>query len=91
MFLTIPVLAASLMSFASCSDDKHVLTDRDLANSELYLDTDEGMSQKIYYKPYVGYVGDPMPFYDPVAKDFKIMYLQDYRPNQALTYHPSGA
>ena len=88
MFLTIPVLAASLMSFASCSDDKHVLTDRDLANSELYLDTDEGMSQKIYYKPYVGYVGDPMPFYDPVAKDFKIMYLQDYRPNQALTYHP---
>ena len=29
-----------------------------------------------------------MPFYDPVANDFKVMYLQDYRPNQALTYHP---
>lgn len=88
MILTIPVLAAALLPLAGCSDDSPVLTDRDLANSELYLDTAEGMSQKIYYKPYVGYVGDPMPFYDPVAKDFKIMYLQDYRPNQAVTYHP---
>lgn len=44
--------------------------------------------QNIYYKPAVGYVGDPMPFYDPVAGDFKVLYLQDYRPNQAVTYHP---
>ena len=42
----------------------------------------------MYYKPQVGFVGDPMPFYDPVAKDFKVMYLQDYRPNPEATYHP---
>ena len=88
MIISIPVLAAAMLSVAACSNDGPVLTDRDLANSQVYLDTDEGMSQKIYYKPYVGYVGDPMPFFDPVAKDFKVMYLQDYRPNQALTYHP---
>ncbi len=82
------MIAAALLSLQSCSSDGPVLTDKDLANSQLYLDTDEGMSQKIYYKPYVGYVGDPMPFYDPVANDFKVMYLQDYRPNQAVTYHP---
>lgn len=88
MIFTIPTIAALLMSFASCSDDEPVREDRDLANSDVYLDTAEGMSQNIYYKPYVGYVGDPMPFYDPVSGDFKIMYLQDYRPNQAVTYHP---
>lgn len=86
--LSLPLMAAAAMSMGACSDDEPVLTDKDLANSEVYLDTDEGMSQHIYYKPYVGYVGDPMPFYDPVAGDFKIMYLQDYRPNQAVTYHP---
>ena len=88
MIFTIPAIAALLMSFASCSDDDPIREDRDLANSDVYLDTAEGMSQNIYYKPYVGYVGDPMPFYDPVSGDFKIMYLQDYRPNQAVTYHP---
>lgn len=88
MLIAIPVLAATMLPVTGCSDDKPVLTDRDLANTQVYLDTDEGMSQKIYYKPYVGYVGDPMPFFDPVANDFKVMYLQDYRPNQAVTYHP---
>ncbi len=88
MIISIPVLAATMLSVAACSNDGPVLTDKDLANSQVYLDTDEGMSQKIFYKPYVGYVGDPMPFFDPIAKDFKVMYLQDYRPNQALTYHP---
>ena len=29
-----------------------------------------------------------MPFYDPKAGDFKILYLQEFRPNQAGTYHP---
>lgn len=88
MLFTIPAIVATLLSVTSCSNEDPVLTDKDLANSEVYLDTDEGMCQKIYYKPYVGYVGDPMPFFDPVTKDFKVMYLQDYRPNQAVTYHP---
>lgn len=86
--MLIPALLAALTVTTGCSDDDPVLTDRDLDNTEVYLDTDEGMSQRIYYKPYVGYVGDPMPFFDPVAGDFKVMYLQDYRPNQAVTYHP---
>ncbi len=84
---SVPVIAALALSMTSCKNDDPVLTDKDLANSQVFLDTDEGMSQKIYYKPYVGYVGDPMPFFDPVAKDFKIMYLQDYRPNP-ITFHP---
>lgn len=88
MLSTALILMAAAMPLVGCSDDDPVLTDKDLDNTQMYLDTDEGMSQKIYYKPYVGYVGDPMPFFDPVEKDFKVMYLQDYRPNQAVTYHP---
>ena len=88
ILFSIPAIAALMLSVASCKSDDPVITDKDLANSQVYLDTDEGMSQKIYYKPYVGYVGDPMPFFDPVANDFKVMYLQDYRPNPAFTYHP---
>lgn len=91
MIISMPVVAAIALAATACSSDDPVLTDRDLANTEFFLDTDEGMSQNIFYKPYVGYVGDPMPFYDPVAGDFKVMYLQDYRPNQPYTYHPIWA
>lgn len=70
-----------------CADDV-VLEQKDWDNtSTAFASTDE-KEQSTYYKPYDGYVGDPMPFYDPVAEDFKIMYLQDYRPNPAGTYHP---
>lgn len=88
MLLSVPLFAAAMLPLAACSDEDPILTNKNLAESEVFLDTAEGMSQKIYYKPYVGYVGDPMPFFDPVEKNFKILYLQDYRPNQAVTYHP---
>lgn len=42
----------------------------------------------IYYQPEVGFVGDPMPFYDQQTDDYKIYYLQEFRPNARGTYHP---
>jgi len=44
-----------------------------------------------YYKPQVGTVGDPMPFYDPKAGDFKVMYLQEYTTNRPYRFHPYWA
>lgn len=82
------LLASAGATLASCSDEQPILTDRNLANTTEYLKSDDAAKQDIYYKPAVGYVGDPMPFYDPISGDFKILYLQDYRPNQAVTYHP---
>ena len=84
--------AMTLLSAAmcSCSDSEPVLTRHDWSGMEFFASQDAD-KQDIFYKPAVGYVGDPMPFYDPVAKDFKIMYLQDYRPNQPYTYHPIWA
>lgn len=82
---------AAVPALTACSDSEPVLTDRDLDATDTYFKSSDSQKQDIYYKPYVGYVGDPMPFYDPVAGDFKIMYLQDYRPNQSVTYHPIWA
>ncbi|HMM02480.1 MULTISPECIES: glycoside hydrolase family 32 protein [unclassified Dysgonomonas] len=85
-------LAALLTSFVGCSDNNDpVLTQKDWDGTATYFKSTDAKSFDTYYKPYAGYVGDPMPFYDPVAKDFKIMYLQEFRPNQAGTYHPIWA
>lgn len=82
--------AAATMPLAACSDDNNTLEQRDWSTTTIFASSDK-VSQDIYYKPQSGYVGDPMPFYDPVAKDFKILYLQDYRPNLPGTYHPIWA
>lgn len=82
-------LAAMLTAFTGCSDDDDpMLTQRDWSGTTNYFAPTDENKADTYYKPYVGYVGDPMPFYDPVAQDFKVLYLQDYRPNPADTYHP---
>ena len=61
---------------------------KDWDGTATYFQSSDEHGFSMYYKPQVGFVGDPMPFYDPVAKDFKVMYLQDYRPNPEATYHP---
>lgn len=80
-------LLLSTAALCSCGDNEPVMTQRDWDGDFFFASSDESR-QNLFYKPAVGYVGDPMPFYDPVAGDFKIMYLQDYRPNQIYTYHP---
>lgn len=80
---------ALLFIFGGCDkDDDPVLTQRDWDTTTYFSSTEEPQSTT-YYKPYVGYVGDPMPFYDPVNRDFKILYLQDYTSNATGTYHPA--
>lgn len=44
-----------------------------------------------YYLPAIGRVGDPMPFYDENAGDFKILYLQEYPVNDDKRFHPIWA
>ena len=83
---SITALFALLLSACSNGDDP-VLTTKDWDNTSTYFASSDAKSFTTFYKPQVGYVGDPMPFFDPVAKDFKIMYLQEFRPN-SNTYHP---
>lgn len=82
------IIPIAAMLLSSCSnDDAPVAPVVDLSSTSHYFKTAESSRCATFYKPQVGYVGDPMPFYDPVAKDFKIMYLQEFRPNQN-TFHP---
>jgi beta-fructofuranosidase len=75
---------------AGCSSDDNAPEQKDWSTSTYFASTDAAQ-QTIYYKPQVGFVGDPMPFYDAKTGDFKILYLQDYRPNKSATYHPIWA
>ncbi len=53
-----------------------------------FIASTDADAQDTYYKPEGAFVGDPMPFFDPVANDFKVLYLYDLRPNPTGTYHP---
>ena len=92
MIYSLTLAAMIIASFSSCNDNNSPnLTQKDWGETSTYFASTDAMNFDTYYKPYVGYVGDPMPFYDAQAGDFKIMYLQEYRPNQAGTYHPIWA
>lgn len=87
ILLTVALLGSTLIGLPGCNDDDTVINNK-LDGTTTYNATADDENQDIYYKPYVGYCADPMPFYDPVNKDFKILYLQDYLDNQQFTYHP---
>lgn len=89
MILMASILCLS-MSFAACSDDNSpVITDKNLNETTTFFSSTEPNNYTTYYKPYVGYVGDPMPFFDPVSKEFRILYLQDDRDGNSTIYHLS--
>ena len=90
MIYSLALIASLSVSLTSCSDDKTMIEEKDWNTTTYFKSTDE-MGQATFYKPTVGFVGDPMPFFDPKTKNFKVMYLQDFRPNQAGTYHPIWA
>ena len=88
MILLTSILGISL-SLAACSDDSApILTDKHLDETVTFFSPTESDSYNTYYKPQVGYVGDPMPFFDPVSKEFRILYLQDDRDGNSTIYHP---
>lgn len=76
----------------SCSDDKFEGDPiKDLSGTTEFVLSTEEAGYSTYYTPAIGTVGDPMPFYDKKAGDFKVMYLQEYTDNLPLRYHPYWA
>jgi beta-fructofuranosidase len=78
---TIMVMSCGLMAFAlyACSDDKVVgdpVKDWN-SSTERYTPVEED-AFLTYFKPAMGRVGDPMPFYDKKTGNFKVLYLQEY-------------
>ncbi len=61
---------------------------KDWESTTDYFNASDEAATTTYYKPSVGSVGDPLPFYDPVAKDYKILYLHNFEKNMDQTFHP---
>lgn len=57
-------------------------------NEERNSGDNDGDESVFYFNPPGAFIGDVMPFFDPVSKKFQILYLQDYRPNPSETFHP---
>lgn len=84
--IILAVLAMALMT--SCKNGNGSVPERDWKGTTYLFSSQDEPQSETYYKPYSGFVGDPMPYFDPVSKQFIIGYLLDYRPNPAGAYHP---
>ena len=87
--MMISTLMLSALTLTACSDD-HFDGDpaKDwMATTECFTPTEEA-GYSTYWKPAIGRVGDPMPFYDSKAGEFKVLYLQEFDNNDRWCYHP---
>ena len=81
IMLSAPVLTA-------CSDDDFTADpSRDWAGTTTFFTPTDDAGFNTYYMPAIGRCGDPMPFYDQKAGEYKVLYLQEYDNNGAC-YHP---
>ena len=74
-------------ALSSCSEDNYGDEPKDWASTTTAFASTDDAAFLTYYKPAIGRVGDPMPFYDQKAGEFKVLYLQEYDNNGAC-YHP---
>ena len=77
-----------LCTFLTSCQENIPQEQKDWENITTYFNASDEVSSNTYYKPSAGSVGDPLPFFDPVAKDFKILYLHNFEQNMEETFHP---
>ena len=82
------VSCCTAAAISACSEEKFSPdADRPWASTTTAFASTDDAAFLTYYKPAIGRVGDPMPFYDQKAGEFKVLYLQEYDNNGAC-YHP---
>ena len=82
-------LLLSATMFTACSDDDIVGDPaRDWEGTSTFFAPTDDPGFNTYYKPAIGRVGDPMPFYDQRTGDFKVLYLQEFDNNMSHRFHP---
>lgn len=86
--LSIILPAITMAMMVSCDKGQDPVPSRDWDGTTYAFQSSDEPQSTTFYKPYTGFVGDPMPFFDPVSKQFIVGYLQEQRPNPAGTYHP---
>ena len=82
----------SALTLTACSDDNFDGDPaRDWEGSTTYFAPTDDQGFNTYYKPAIGRVGDPMPFFDQRTDDFKVLYLQEFDNNMSYRFHPIWA
>ena len=82
------LVCCGIAAATACSDDKYGPDpEKDWAGTTTYFASADDAGFQTYYNPAIGRCGDPMPFYDQKAGDFKVLYLQEYD-NNGPCYHP---
>ncbi len=79
----------SALALTACGDDDFAGDPAKEITGTFVAKEEAGFST--YYTPAIGRVGDPMPFFDKKAGDFKVMYLQEYDNNRPYRFHPFWA
>ncbi|MBQ7531850.1 MAG: hypothetical protein IJT12_09115 [Paludibacteraceae bacterium] len=84
--ITMTVLWACMLT--ACEQPIQGDAERNWQADATYYNSSDEQVTTTYYKPYAGFVGDPMPFFDPQSQTFRVLYLLDYRSNPVGIYHP---
>ena len=80
-------ISCAISATTSCGEDTYGDDPLDWVNTTNFFASTDDAGFQTYYTPAIGRCGDPMPFYDPKADNFKVLYLQEYDNNGAC-YHP---
>ena len=77
-------------ALAACSSNDDIVgdPDKDWAGTTTFFKSTDETGFSTYYNPAIGRCGDPMPFYDQKAGNFKVLYLQEYINNASYRFHP---
>lgn len=86
--MNIFMLLGATLALAACNDDEPEIIAKDWAGTSYLFNSTDEQGFSTYYTPAIGTVGDPMPFFDPNTKSFKVLYLQEYAQNDPNCYHP---
>ncbi len=78
----------ALAAMLSCTKENYGDEPKAWDESGEYFESADEKGFSTYYTPSVGKVGDPMPFYDGKAGEFKVLYLQEFDNNATYNFHP---
>jgi len=88
MIYSVFAIMLSATVLTACSEDDYSADPaKDWAGTANFFLSADDEGFNTYYMPAIGRCGDPMPFYDQKAGDFKVLYLQEYD-NNGPCYHP---
>ena len=89
MIYSVFALMLSAPMLTACSDDDNSGDPaKDWNGTTTFFASTDAQGFNTYYMPSIGRVGDPMPFYDQKAGDFKVLYLQEFDNNMDKRFHP---